>query len=180
MNFKKSTRNFNLILLLATCLFLSGFIIFAVRKVEKQTSSISKEIKSLKTMAKVTKVFDGDTIQIENGQKVRYIGIDSPETYPSQECYSKESKEANEALVLNKEVVLVTDISNTDKYGRLLRYVYVNDVNNNDIFVNEFLIRNGFAKVATYPPDIKFKNIFNESQQKSLKNYLGLWASCKN
>lgn len=181
MNSRKSIRNLNLILLLTTCLFLSGFIIFSFKKVKTRSPEISVETKLHETRSKVTKVFDGDTIQIEGGQKVRYIGIDSAETYPKQECFSYESKNVNEELVLDKNITLVSDVSDTDKYGRLLRYVYVDDIGNNSkIFVNDFLVKNGFALAKSYSPDIKFKNMFFQSEQNAQKNSLGLWGKCKN
>lgn len=121
----------------------------------------------------VTKVVDGDTIQLENGQKVRYIGIDSPET--SGECFAKEATDKNKELVLNKEVQLVKDVSETDRYGRLLRYVYVND-----IFVNNTLVREGFANAKTYRPDVKFQNQFARAEEEAKDQKKGLWGGCKN
>ena len=88
----------------------------------------------------VTKVIDGDTIQIEGGQKVRYIGIDTPETVdPTRPdgCFGKEASEKNKNLVLGKKVRLEKDVSLTDRYGRLLRYVYVDE-----LFVNDALVGN--------------------------------------
>src|SRR4030042_2567140 len=78
----------------------------------------------------VTRVIDGDTIEIEGGQKVRYIGIDTPEKVdprPSVQCYGKEAAAKNKELVEGKRVRLEKDVSETDKYGRLLRYVFVGD-----------------------------------------------------
>jgi micrococcal nuclease len=125
------------------------------------------------TLARVTKVYDGDTIQIESGEKVRYIGIDSAEIYPKRLCFSEEAFAKNKELVLEKVVRLEKDVSETDKYGRLLRYVYIDNE-----FVNDELVRNGFAKVATYPPDVKYKDIFLESQKFARENNLGLWSKC--
>src|SRR4030067_982445 len=73
----------------------------------------------------VVKVVDGDTVELENGQKVRYIGIDTPETtLGKNDCYGTEATEKNKELVEGKRVRLEKDISETDKFGRLLRYVY--------------------------------------------------------
>jgi micrococcal nuclease len=123
----------------------------------------------------VTKVIDGDTIEIEGGKRVRYIGIDTPETvHPSKpvECYGKEASNKNIELVLDKKVSLVKDVSETDKYGRLLRYVYVGDV-----FVNDYLVKEGYAKASTYPPDVKFNEQFLTSQKYAIDNDKGLWGS---
>lgn len=124
--------------------------------------------------AKVTRVYDGDTIEVEGGQKVRYIGIDTTEVYPKVECYSLEAKFENEKLVLGKTIRMEKDVSDKDGYGRLLRYVYVDGE-----FVNEKLVRNGHAKVATYSPDVKYQMNFLESEKYARENKLGLWPVCK-
>ncbi len=124
----------------------------------------------------VIKVIDGDTIEIENGIKVRYIGIDTPESVDPNRpdgCFGKEASDQNKQLVSGKYIRLEKDISNTDKYGRLLRYVYVGD-----IFVNEYLVKEGYAKVSTYPPDVKYQNVFREAEQTARRNNLGLWGLC--
>jgi len=125
----------------------------------------------------VTKVIDGDTITIEGGQVIRYIGIDTPETvHPSKpvECFGLEASNKNKELVEGKRVKLEKDVSETDKYGRLLRYVWIDD-----IFVNDYLVRQGYAYVYTYPPDVKYSDQFVEAQREAEKNNRGLWASCK-
>ncbi len=124
----------------------------------------------------VTRVIDGDTIELANGRRVRYIGIDTPETVDPRkpvECYGREAKAENERLVLGKKVRLEKDVSETDRYGRLLRYVYVEDV-----FVNDYLVRYGFAHAVTYPPDIKLQERFQEAQREARENNRGLWAGC--
>lgn len=82
-----------------------------------------------------------DTIVIDNGEHIRYIGMNTPEL-ETNECYATEASEMNKELVLGKTVKLEKDISDVDKYGRLLRYVYVDNV-----FVDDYLVRNGFAKI---------------------------------
>ena len=72
---------------------------------------------------KVIKVIDGDTIVLETGETLRYIGIDSPEISGGKECFADKASEKNKELVLGKEVYLEKDISETDRYKRLLRYV---------------------------------------------------------
>jgi len=124
----------------------------------------------------VTRVIDGDTIEIEGGNKVRYIGIDTPETvHPSKpvECFGIEASNKNKELVEGKKVKLEKDISETDRYGRLLRYVWIGD-----IFVNDYLVRQGYAYASTYPPDIKYSNQFVQAQQEAKENNRGLWAGC--
>lgn len=124
----------------------------------------------------VTKVIDGDTIEIETGQKVRYIGIDTPELHHPQkkvECFSQQADEANKKLVEGKRVKLVKDISEIDRFGRLLRYVWVDD-----IFVNEKLVQEGFAYASSYPPDVHFQEVFRTAQEIAKLEKKGLWGSC--
>lgn len=131
-------------------------------------------------MFKVVNVVDGDTVKLEGGEVVRYIGIDAPETvHPSKpaQCFGREAGEKNSELVEGKEVRLVKDVSETDKYGRLLRYVYAGD-----IFVNEYLVRNGYAKASSYPPDVKYQDQFRQAEEEARNSKRGLWADnvCKN
>ncbi|MBU0569924.1 thermonuclease family protein [Patescibacteria group bacterium] len=122
---------------------------------------------------KVTKIIDGDTIEIEGGQKIRYIGIDTPELN-QDECYASEATSINAKLVFGKEIRTEKDISETDKYGRLLRYIWVDD-----IFVNDYLVRSGYARSISYPPDIKYQEQFKEAQQEAISSNSGLWNDCK-
>jgi len=124
----------------------------------------------------VTKVIDGDTIALETGEVVRYIGIDTPETkHPTKgvECFGQEAAAQNNALVAGKRVRLEKDVSNTDRYGRLLRYVYVDG-----IFVNDYLVRQGFAYSYTYPPDVAHQEQFAQAEREARDNKRGLWTAC--
>ena len=109
------------------------------------------------TQAQVTRVVDGDTIEVSIGgtlYRVRYIGIDTPETVDPNRpvgCYGPEASAANKALVEGKTVTLERDVSDIDQYGRLLRYIYVGST-----FVNAELVRQGYAHAYTYPPDVKY------------------------
>ncbi len=107
--------------------------------------------------ARVTRVIDGDTIEVDMGgvgYRVRYIGMNTPE---SDEVCFQEATNANAALVAGKTVTLVKDVSNTDRYGRLLRYVYVGSD-----FVNADLVRDGWAENAEYPPDSAYAATFRQ------------------
>lgn len=134
----------------------------------------SPEIKQNETF-KVVRVIDGDTIEIEGGQRVRYIGIDTPETVDPRkpvQCFGKEASDKNKELVAGKEVKLEKDVSETDKYGRLLRYVYVGN-----IFANDYLVRQGYAHASSYPPDVKYQDQFTQAQTEARVNHSGLWGS---
>lgn len=122
---------------------------------------------------KVTRVVDGDTIEIEGGQKVRYIGVDTPESTTQHECFGREASNENKKLVEGKLVKLVKDVSETDRYGRLLRYVYVDDT-----FVNDYLVKNGYANAASFPPDVRYQEKFTNSEQEAREKEVGLWTLC--
>lgn len=119
----------------------------------------------------VTKVIDGDTIEIEDGRKVRYIGIDTPELR-GNECFAKEARDKNRELVEGKRVKLQKDVSETDRYGRLLRFVYLE----NGDFVNNILVKEGYATAATFPPDVAKQEEFKTSQDEARTNNRGLWG----
>lgn len=128
----------------------------------------------------VTRVIDGDTIEVEGGRRVRYIGIDTPETVDPRRpvgCFGKEAAVENKKLVEGKKVMLVKDVSEADKFGRLLRYIYVAD-QDQLIFVNDYLVRQGFAQASTFPPDVKFNQEFIEAEREARDNQRGLWERC--
>jgi len=122
-------------------------------------------------LATVANIIDGDTIELTDGRRVRYIGIDAPEY---NECYGQEAKEENRKFVENKSIRLEKDSSNTDNYGRLLRYVYVGDT-----MVNEFLVIGGFARAWSVPPDEKLSDAFSAAQLEARQMSRGLWQACR-
>lgn len=131
--------------------------------------------------AKVARVVDGDTIVLNTGQKVRYIGMNTPETVDPRkpvQCFGKEASAENKTLVGGKMVRIVKDVSETDRYGRLLRYVYV-QTDNGEIFVNETLVREGYARATSYPPDIAKQDIFRAAEQDAREHGRGLWSTCQ-
>lgn len=144
------------------------------------TSESSPLIEGIKGVeATVARVIDGDTIELSTGEKVRYIGVDTPETVDPRtapQCLGKEASNKNKELVEGKKVTLETDVSDKDKYGRLLRYVYVEGK-----MVNETIVREGFAKASSYPPDVKYQDKFREAEQSARNNKWGLWSDiCNN
>jgi micrococcal nuclease len=129
----------------------------------------------------VTRVIDGDPIVVfVDGQlvTVRYIGIDAPETvYPGQavEYFGPQAKEKNRQLVEGKAVFLVRDVSDTDQYNRLLRYVMVGSLYGQ--FVNDELVRQGYASASAYPPDVACAESFLAAQHQAAADGLGLWGT---
>lgn len=135
-------------------------------------------------LVRVKKIIDGDTIEIASGQKVRYIGIDTPELHhPTKgiQCFGREAMEENKKLIFTREIRLEKDVSETDKYGRLLRYAYVNNplASSEAVFVNDYLVRQGYAYAATFPPDVKYSQQFLQAQTEARDNDRGLWKKCQ-
>jgi micrococcal nuclease len=125
----------------------------------------------------VTLVVDGDTILLESGESVRYLGIDSPETnHPIRglECYGAEATERNRELVEGELVRLESDTTDRDAYGRLLRYVYVDST-----FINAILVEEGFAYSYYYPPDTKHYDELLALELAAEVEGRGLWSACQ-
>jgi micrococcal nuclease len=175
MNFRKNLKSVSPYIFLGVCLIFIGFLIFDLNKSVVRIISSPSPIPTPNgqiTYAKVTRVIDGDTIVIDSGAHIRYIGMNAPELSPL-ECFATEAAEINKELVLGKEIKLVKDVSENDKYGRPLRFVYVGDT-----FVDDYLVKVGAAKVETVPPDTDFKNEFLSSQNYAKENKLGMWGKC--
>jgi micrococcal nuclease len=123
---------------------------------------------------RVLRVVDGDTIVVETIGKVRYIGVNTPETHhpvKGVEYYGKEAYAANQRLVAGKKVRLEYDVQREDKYGRTLAYVYAGKT-----FVNAKLMEDGYAQVMTVPPNVKHAEDFLDLQRKARSAGKGLWG----
>ncbi len=123
---------------------------------------------------KVVDVVDGDTIKVLIEGKVysvRYIGMDTPEDTTTREFFGPEATTKNAEIVFGKEVVLIKDVSETDRYGRLVRYVLVGN-----LFVNLELVKLGFANAYPYPPDTSCENTFRAAEENARKAKLGFWG----
>ena len=106
--------------------------------------------------------------------KVRYIGVDTPETHHPMrgvEPYGMEAAEANRKLVDGKALRLEFDVQERDRYGRLLAHLYLED----GTFVNAWLVENGYAMVMTIPPNIKHQDLFLKLQREAREARRGLW-----
>ena len=119
--------------------------------------------------AKVFTVVDGDTFVLEGGEKVRMIGMNAPER---GEPFYDEAKWGLMKLILNKEVRLQKDVSDKDKYERMLRYVYIGNT-----LVNEEILKQGFARVLTIPPDITHVQTFLSAERVAREKHVGMWGS---
>jgi micrococcal nuclease len=134
------------------------------------------------TKAKVTRIIDGDTIVVAVGKKsyhVRYIGMDTPEEVKPDtpiQAMAREAAAANARLVAGKNVILERDVSETDRFGRLLRNVWVQR-NGVMTLVGLELVRTGFAQVTTFPPDVKYVDQLTAAEADARSAELGLWGA---
>ncbi|MBL7131809.1 MAG: thermonuclease family protein [Candidatus Omnitrophica bacterium] len=138
----------------------------------------------------VTKVFDGDTLWLTNGEKVRLIGIDTPEMYESDKLHrdvqrtgedietliamGRESYKFTKKLVEGRKVMLEFDVEKRDKYGRLLAYVFIP---NRQLFLNAEILKQGYAEVMIIPPNLKYGDYFQGLYQEARENKRGLWSN---
>jgi micrococcal nuclease len=131
--------------------------------------------------AEVVRVVDGDTIRVRldgRTERVRYIGVDTPESVkpgtPVQ-CYAKRAAAANAALVAGRSVRLVGDVERRDRYGRLLAYVYREP---DGAFVNAQLVREGYARTLAIAPNMAHARQFAQLAQTARRSGRGLWGAC--
>ncbi|MBU4601209.1 thermonuclease family protein [Candidatus Parcubacteria bacterium] len=173
---RKNSLYLSIIFIITLCLFAFTVVYFQPEIIEKE--------KIIKTpmLYDVVSVIDGDTIQVEfnnNIENVRLLGIDTPEIaspYSEEECFGQEAKEYLKRLLENKEVYLIPDrqSSDQDKYGRLLRYVFLPD----GLFVGAELIKNGYAYNYIYEP-FEFMKYFDFLEKEARSGESGLWGECE-
>ena len=135
----------------------------------------------------MTRAVDGDTLVLESGERVRLIGIDTPEMHESDKLnrdaqrsgqnssaikqLGRQSYEFTKNLVQGKRVRLEFDVERYDKYKRILAYVYLAD----GTFVNAKIVQEGYASLMTYPPNVKYADLFLKLYQEARENKRGLW-----
>jgi len=135
----------------------------------------------------VKRVIDGDTLELESGERVRLIGIDTPEIHASKKLHKDAARskqnvttiqklgrrayEFTKNLVEDKRVSLEFDVEKYDVYKRLLAYVYLKD----GTFVNAEIVKQGYASLMTYPPNVKYADLFVKLYQEARENRRGLW-----
>lgn len=126
--------------------------------------------------AVVERVVDGDTIELTTGDHVRYLGMDTPETVDPRkpvQCFGHEAADKNRELVEGREVTIVPDVEDRDKYGRFLRYVYQGDT-----FINLALVQQGYAYAYPYPPNVAHEAEFRAAERAARTAKVGLWQAC--
>lgn len=135
----------------------------------------------------VKRVIDGDTLQLESGERVRLIGIDTPEMHESNKLYRDAGRTGQDKAVIlglgrrafgftknlaeGKRVRLEFDVEKRDRYNRLLAYVYLLD----GTFVNAKIVEEGYGSLMTYPPNVKYADLFLRLYQEARQNQRGLW-----
>jgi len=159
----------------------SKLIDIATFNYPERTKSTTQE--NISVTGQVAKIFDGDTFSVRlkgKIKKIRLIGIDAPETgakYTSAECFHQEATDQAIRLLKNQTIQLVNDFTqqNEDKYGRLLRYVFLAD----GTFFNQLMIEQGFAREYTYQHNpYQYQKEFIEAERRAKKNKRGLWGHC--
>ena len=140
----------------------------------------------LPEQARVRRVIDGDTVELDDSRLVRYIGIDAPELrrriggrwVMDPEPFAQAATDANVRLVGGRRVRMAYDVQTHDRFGRLLAYVYVPGGGPPDeVMVNEELIRQGFAQLLTIPPDVKHAERFRALAEEARAARRGLWGT---
>lgn len=160
----------------------------------KQESPRPVNTTSLYERIRILKVIDGDTVELENGEKVRLIGIDTPESQNNPKArrdeersgvdmdtilaLGKKAKDFLSKLSLNREARVEFDTGKFDKYGRLLGYVYLLPEKEGvgEIFINARIIESGYAVPLTIPPNVRHAEEFHELYLQARERKRGLWA----
>ena len=139
----------------------------------------------------ISRVIDGDTLELANGQRVRLIGIDTPEMYKSKKLYrdaqrskqdlqtiqelGQRSYNFTKKLAEGKLARLEFDVEKRDVYGRVLAYVFIKSDDSEEIFLNAEIIKQGYASLMTFPPNVKYVDLFRKLYQEAREDKRGLW-----
>jgi micrococcal nuclease len=144
-------------------------------------SSNPQETVSLEE-AKITRVIDGDTVELSDGRRLRMIGINTPENTSKTEPYGKEASDYTKSMLTGKTVFLEKDVSDVDRYGRLLRIIWLekpSDISDSEIrekMFNAILILGGYAEPYTFPPDVKYSKDFVKYAKEARAQKTSLWS----
>jgi endonuclease YncB( thermonuclease family) len=135
--------------------------------------------------SQVRRVVDGDTVELSNGQKIRMLNIDTPETVKANtavKCYGPEASAFTKKLLSDKMVQLVVDREANDQYGRGLRFIFLDGVDTSNIenSVNADVVKNGFGKMVSYKPNTTYARDFQKWEDEARSKKLGVWGACKN
>ena len=174
---QKSTFNRNKLVLVPAALLVSLLSFLGGTQYEKQVTDILEQpnistttVRNLPTTEKVKRVIDGDTIELANGQIVRFVGVNAPN---NGEPFEEEATEANTKLVQGKTVTLEYDTYTSDRFGRVLAYPFVDGKN-----VVVELAKQGMVKVTIYQDrrKLKYQDELLKAQEEAKQKKLGLWS----
>jgi len=121
----------------------------------------------------VAKVVDGDTIKLNDGRTIRYIGLDAPE---EGECFAEEAKKINSDLVLGKKVRFEMDTNEMDRFGRYLSYLFLQD--DEEVFVNQYLLQEGAGEFFLDTVNLRYQDLLVQTAEKAHQENKGLWQTC--
>jgi micrococcal nuclease len=184
---KRELRQIQAIVLVVASLAYIGFKNLPFHHKSIPTSSSPQATKAKDGSHYVSRVVDGDTLKLSDGERVRLIGIDTPEVHYSDkllrdanssgkdaaaiQAMGQKASDFTKSLVAGKKVRLEFDVKRRDRYGRLLAYVYLED----GTFVNAKIIEEGYAQVMTIPPNVKYSDLFLKLQREAREKGKGLW-----
>lgn len=151
-----------------------------VNEVNAELDGIFQRYPELKNrpyaMMNVKRVVDGDTFETDKKEKVRLIGVNTPESVKPNtpvQAYAKEASNFTRGKLAGKTVIAFADVEDKDKYGRLLRYVFLKG---ETVMFNETLLAEGYANAMTVPPNVMFSKRFVKIEKEARESKKGLWA----
>lgn len=160
------------IIIVAT-VFLVGILAGSLSKPGKE---IIKYFQTDAPLYLVEEVIDGDTFRIPGDIRVRFLNIDAPE---KGECYYEESTQALKNLIEGKQIKLIKDVSEKDRFERLLRYVILpSETGGDDLLVEQYLAKNGFVEYVPSPPDNRYADLISSAMWQAYNNSIGMWPAC--
>lgn len=177
---RKEIKMINLLAVAVAC-------VLAIRFAANHSAGVPAATAAGQNEILVARVIDGDTLKLANNERVRLIGIDTPEMHESSKLHrdsgrsgqsvraiqtmGKRAYEFTRNLAEGKRVSLEFDVEKRDRYGRLLAYVYLAD----GTFVNAEIVKEGYANTLTIPPNVKYAELFSKLYREARENKRGLW-----
>ena len=187
---KRELRQVQAIVLVVVSLAYLGFRNLPFHKSALPAPSVQSE-KSKDGFYYVSRVVDGDTLKLSDGERIRLTGVDTPEVHDSDKllrdakssgkdvatikAMGKRASDFTKSLVEGKSVRLEFDVKRRDRYGRLLAYVYLED----GTFVNAKIIEEGYGQIMTIPPNVKYSDLFLKLEREAREKGKGLWKILK-
>lgn len=155
--------------------------------IDENDSNENNQALSEYEIAELVRVVDGDTIVVileGKEEKVRFIGVNTPESVGKYEDnpqpFGKEASEFTKSLLKEGQpIFMMKDVGDRDKYQRLLRYIYLQEPNENEMeksMINAILLKEGYASTMTIPPNVKYSDVFLKLEQTAKENSVGLWS----